>query len=107
MVDDSDDGTTEVARRFEDLHPSMVRVLHRADRRGFKAGALNLALAHSKGDLVAIFDADYIPPPSFLKETVPYLLSGERIAFVQTRCGHLNADYNWVTRAAVAAHEWF
>lgn len=107
VVDDSDDGTTEIARRFEDLYPSMVRVLHRVDRRGFKAGALNLALAHSRGDLIAVFDADYIPPPSFLRETVPYLLSEEKVAFLQTRCGHLNADYNWVTRAAVAAHEWF
>jgi len=107
VVDDSDDGTTDIARGFEALHPSLVKVIHRPDRRGFKAGALNLALAESRGDFIAVFDADYVPPASFLRETVPYLLSRGDLAFVQTRCGHLNADYNWVTRAAAAAHEWF
>ncbi|MGC8962161.1 MAG: glycosyltransferase, partial [Candidatus Bathyarchaeia archaeon] len=107
VVDDSDDGTTDIARRFEALHPSLVRVIHRLDRKGFKAGALNLALAESRGDFIAVFDADYVPPPSFLKEALPPLLARGDLAFVQARCGHLNADYNWVTKAAATAHEWF
>ncbi|MEM3678010.1 MAG: glycosyltransferase, partial [Candidatus Bathyarchaeia archaeon] len=107
VVDDSDDGTTEIARRFEASHPSLVRVIHRAERRGFKAGALNLALTESRGDFIAVFDADYVPPPIFLKEALPPLLARGDLAFVQTRCGHLNAEYNWVTRAAATAHEWF
>jgi cellulose synthase/poly-beta-1,6-N-acetylglucosamine synthase-like glycosyltransferase len=107
IIDDSNDGTTDIAKWFQKQYSSVVKVFHRQERQGFKAGALNVALKHSKGEFIAIFDADYVPPQYFLKKVIPYLLSDEKVAFVQTRCSHLNRRYNWVTKAAALAIDWF
>lgn len=107
IIDDSNDGTTKIANFFKKHYSSVVRVFHRQERQGFKAGALNLALKHSKGEFIVVFDADYVPPQHFLKTVIPYLLSDKKAAFVQTRCSHLNQNYNWVTKAAALAIDWF
>jgi cellulose synthase/poly-beta-1,6-N-acetylglucosamine synthase-like glycosyltransferase len=71
--------------------------LHRTDRKGYKAGALEAGLAQAKGEFIAIFDADFIPPPEFLGETLPYFVD-PRVGMVQARWGHINHDYSLLTR---------
>jgi hypothetical protein len=76
-----------------------VVVLHRDDRAGFKAGALAHGLRHSTAELVAIFDADFVPPPEFLERAVSVLAAEPSVGLVQARWGHLNRDASWLTRA--------
>lgn len=76
-----------------------VNVLHRGERTGFKAGNLAFGLKHSNAPYVAIFDADFVPPPDFLRRTVPALLADTGLSFVQARWGHANRFANWLTRA--------
>lgn len=99
VLDDSTDETTSIARRAVDRLARQgldIVLLHRSDRTGFKAGALAEGLHRTKGEFVAIFDADFIPPSNFLKQTLPYFYD-PRVAFVQTRWGHLNRDYSVLT----------
>ena len=101
VLDDSTDETMEVAQRCaEDLRADGIDVicLHRADRVGFKAGALEAGMRRAKGEVIAIFDADFVPRPDFLKLTVPHLMANERVGMVQARWGHLNRDYSILTR---------
>lgn len=86
-----------IARRVPG--PVDVKVLRRGTRTGFKAGNLAFGLSQSDAPYVAIFDADFVPPPDFLRRTVPALLADERLAFVQGRWGHANRGCNWLTRA--------
>lgn len=100
VLDDSTDETTDIARSAVDglVARGVDAVLfHREDRTGFKAGALDEGLAVAKGDLVAVFDADFVPEPDFLRVMVPHLVDG--VGMVQARWGHLNADSSWLTRA--------
>jgi cellulose synthase/poly-beta-1,6-N-acetylglucosamine synthase-like glycosyltransferase len=76
-----------------------VNVLHRGERVGFKAGNLAFGLKHSNAPYVAIFDADFVPPPDFLRRTVPALVADTGLCFVQARWGHANRFTNWLTRA--------
>jgi len=76
-----------------------VSVLARGVRTGFKAGNLAFGLSHSDAPFVAMFDADFVPPPDFLRQTVPALIADSGLGFVQTRWGHANRDANWLTRA--------
>ena len=76
-----------------------VTLLQRTDRAGFKAGALKLGLAATDQPFIAVFDADYIPPPDFLRKCMRPLLAQSDLAFAQARCDYLNAAQNWVTRA--------
>ena len=99
VVDDSDDGTTDVARKYESEYPDLVKVIHRNDRTGFKGGALQVAMQHTQAQYICLFDADYIPPPSFLKETIPYLLQDKRAAFVQARWTYLDGQFSWFAKA--------
>ncbi|HVW74397.1 MAG TPA: glycosyltransferase family 2 protein [Rhizomicrobium sp.] len=73
-------------------------ILQRGDRTGFKAGNLAFGLAHSDAPFVAVLDADFVPPPDFLRRTVPVLLADSGLAFVQSRWGHANRGANWLTR---------
>ena len=99
VVDDSTDGTTEVAREFEAKHRGLVRVIHREDRTGFKAGALQVALQGSRGDFIALFDADYVPPRNFLKRMIPHLYVDEKVAFAQSRWSYLDGQFSWIAKA--------
>lgn len=73
-----------------------IRHIHRANREGFKAGALQNGLMQAEGELIAIFDADFLPERDFLLKTVPQF-AAEDVAFVQTRWAHLNRNHSWFT----------
>ncbi|HSQ59025.1 MAG TPA: cellulose synthase family protein [Acidobacteriota bacterium] len=101
LLDDSTDETTEIAAAaVASLRARGVNVVHvrRSDRSGFKAGALQAGLERASGELLAVFDADFVPPPSFLRETVPYFRD-ERVGMVQSRWEHLNEAYSLLARA--------
>src|SRR4026209_36441 len=96
VLDDSTDETTIVAERAVRRNAAQgidITYLHRTDRTGFKAGALEAGLKGCKGEYIAIFDADFTPPTEFRECTVPYFVD-PKIAMVQTRWGHINADYS-------------
>jgi len=102
VLDDSADETTHLASARVAYHRSLgldIELLHRQDRQGFKAGALARGLETAKGAYVAIFDADFMPRPGFLKQTVPHLCTDPGLGFVQTRWGYLNPGYSAQTIA--------
>jgi cellulose synthase/poly-beta-1,6-N-acetylglucosamine synthase-like glycosyltransferase len=109
VLDDSTDETSAIMRQLvNQLQASGIDIiyLHRAERTGFKAGALANGLSLAKGDFVAIFDADFVPPADFLRRALPSL-GNPRVAFVQARWGHLNPNYSILTRLqslAIDAH---
>lgn len=100
MLDDSTDETTGiVARKCAELSVSGLNIKHvrRADRAGYKAGALQHGLQTATGEFIAIFDADFLPEPDFLKRAIP-LFDRPEIGAVQSRWTHLNEDYSMLTR---------
>ncbi len=103
VLDDSTDETRQVASDCVDRYAAQgvpIAYIHRTNREGFKAGALENGLRTSKGEFVAIFDADFVPEPEFLRQTIPYFLSpdgGAGIGMVQTRWTYLNSDYSLLT----------
>jgi len=103
VLDDSTDETCEVARNCVERHASQgmpVSYIHRSNREGYKAGALENGLKTSQGEFVAIFDADFLPEHDFLRRTIPYFVTpdgGENIGMVQTRWTYLNSDYSLLT----------
>jgi cellulose synthase/poly-beta-1,6-N-acetylglucosamine synthase-like glycosyltransferase len=101
VLDDSTDETCrivehEVARWL--ATGINIRRLSRSNRQGFKAGALKEGLRHSGAELVAIFDADFVPAPDWLRRTLPHLIADSKVAFVQTRWDHLNRADSLLTR---------
>lgn len=101
VLDDSTDMTIDISRAVvEEMREQGFDIdfIHREDRSGFKAGALKEGLKTAKSELVGIFDADFVPHPNFLKETVPYF-TDPKIGMLQTRWGHINSDYSLLTRA--------
>jgi len=104
VLDDSTDETRDVARACVERHAAAglpIVYIHRTNREGYKAGALENGLHTSQGQFVAIFDADFIPQSDFLRRTIPYFLNpadGETIGMVQTRWTYLNSDYSLLTR---------
>src|SRR5262245_7166071 len=101
VLDDSTDATSDlVARRATALRERGLDVVHlrRSNRDGFKAGALQHGLLRAKGEMLAIFDADFVPPSSFLRDTVPYL-SEPDVGMVQARWRHLNQDFSVLAQA--------
>ena len=102
VLDDSTDETREaVDRMVRQLKRSGVdiSVIRRVDRIGFKAGALANGLTAARGDLIAIFDADFVPPKDYLLRTVPHFLADAGVGLVQARWGHLNRRHSVLTRA--------
>ncbi|MEQ8768482.1 MAG: glycosyltransferase family 2 protein [Planctomycetota bacterium] len=100
VLDDSTDDTRDlVARKVAELRATGVDIvhLHRENRLGFKAGALEAGLAQASGELIAVFDADFVPESDFLLATVPFFENAD-IGMVQTRWGHLNAPFSLLTR---------
>jgi cellulose synthase/poly-beta-1,6-N-acetylglucosamine synthase-like glycosyltransferase len=106
VIDDSNDGTTEMLRKLEKERKDF-KLIHRKDREGFKAGALNVALKKSMGDIIVIFDSDYILGREFLKKVVQPLIKDENMAFVQTRWDYLNPNKNRISRVAMMAYNAF
>jgi len=100
VLDDSTDETTEIVARVvaeQRARGVDIHHLHRTDRTGFKAGALSAGLATARGALLAVFDADFVPQPEFLKTAVPYF-SDPGVGMVQGRCAHINRGYSLLTR---------
>ncbi len=101
VLDDSTDETCGIARacveRWKNKGVDIV-YLHRTNRYGFKAGALEAGLKVAKGEFVAVFDADFVPSPDFLKRTVPFF-ADPKVGMVQVRWGHLNREYSILTQA--------
>ncbi|HEX7593109.1 MAG TPA: cellulose synthase family protein [Anaerolineae bacterium] len=101
VLDDSDDETTAIAQARVDHFRRRgidIALIRRADRSGFKAGALAAGLSSASGEFIAIFDADFAPPADFLEKTIPHFASAD-VGLVQARWGHLNATYSALTRA--------
>jgi cellulose synthase/poly-beta-1,6-N-acetylglucosamine synthase-like glycosyltransferase len=99
VLDDSSDDTCALVDervahwRAQGINISVVR---RSHRDGYKAGALAHGLATAQGEFIAVFDADFIPPPEFLHATMPWLRDKE-VGMVQTRWSFCNADHSWFT----------
>jgi len=105
VLDDSDDETTSiVARRTALWRLKGMRVAHirRGTRNGYKAGALAYGLTLTEAPLVAIFDADFVPPRDFLRRTVG-AFDDPKVGFAQARWGHLDEGYSWFTRLQALA----
>jgi cellulose synthase/poly-beta-1,6-N-acetylglucosamine synthase-like glycosyltransferase len=101
VLDDSTDETTGIARAVVERmrrEGHDIVYIHRVNRGGFKAGALENGLKTAKGEFVAVFDADFVPSPDFLKRTVPFF-SDEKVGMVQVRWGHLNREFSILTQA--------
>jgi cellulose synthase/poly-beta-1,6-N-acetylglucosamine synthase-like glycosyltransferase len=105
VLDDSTDETQMVARAIVEryasgamgMEPQPIVYLHRTNRHGYKAGALDKGLDVAKGELVAIFDADFVPPPQWLRQVVHHFAE-PGIGMVQTRWTHLNRNYSFLTQ---------
>jgi cellulose synthase/poly-beta-1,6-N-acetylglucosamine synthase-like glycosyltransferase len=100
VLDDSTDDTSDLIVAWILRAGNGLRVQHlrRHERVGYKAGALAKGLERASGELVAVFDADFLPPPDFLERTVPWF-ADDRVAFVQGRWGHTNRNASWLTEA--------
>jgi cellulose synthase/poly-beta-1,6-N-acetylglucosamine synthase-like glycosyltransferase len=100
VCDDSDDDTVELLRGVVDDYKKQgfqIEHVRRGTRKGYKAGALKHAMKTTDTDLVAIFDADFIPPTWFLKRAIPHF-SKSNIGLVQCRWGHVNENYSTITQ---------
>src|SRR3954454_22833712 len=100
VLDDSIDETTDIAELAVRRHAARgfdISYVHRVDRRGYKAGALEAGLKLAKADYIAIFDADFIPPADFLLKTLPHF-GDPQTGMVQARWGHINQDYSLLTK---------
>ena len=105
VLDDSTDETSLiVASAVAEAAARGLNIVHRRrdDRIGYKAGALAEGTAEATGEFIAIFDADFVPQPNFLRRSIPHFDSDD-IAFVQARWGHVNRDYSWLTRLQALA----
>lgn len=115
VLDDSTDESRQMARSkvaaLADESPAFpanirkdwggdldIVYLHRVDRTGYKAGALDAGLKVAKGELIAIFDADFLPGETFLLDLVPHFTSDPNVGMVQARWGHMNRELSWLTR---------
>jgi len=100
ILDDSNDDTAAITQRKVEEYKAKgyaIEQIRRADRKGYKAGALRYGMKIAQGDFIAIFDADFLPRPDFLKATIPYFQE-EEVGVVQTRWEHINQDYSLITR---------
>jgi cellulose synthase/poly-beta-1,6-N-acetylglucosamine synthase-like glycosyltransferase len=100
VLDDSTDETRGIAetavRRFA-AEGIDIKYLHRTDRTGYKAGALEAGLKQARGEFVGIFDADFLPSSDFLMRLMPHF-ADPKIGMVQARWGHINQDYSLLTK---------
>ncbi len=100
LLDDSTDDTTQICEEWAAHYRAQgfdMECIHRTDRTGYKAGALEEATPHAKGEYLLILDADFRPEADILKVCMPYF-NDPKIALVQTRWGHINRNKNLLTR---------
>ncbi|MCA9526006.1 MAG: glycosyltransferase, partial [Myxococcales bacterium] len=101
VLDDSTDDTVEISRAAVEEWRARgvdITLLHRTDRTGFKAGALQAGMEVAKGRFIAVFDADFVPTADFLERTIPHFLD-EGVGMVQARWDHLNRGFSLLTEA--------
>lgn len=101
VLDDSDDDTSAVVAQLvaRQRHRGLnIAHIQREHRDSFKAGALANGLKFTGDELVAVFDADFVPDPVFLRNTIPYFAANPRLGIIQARWAHLNAQQNFITR---------
>jgi len=99
LLDDSTDETQQLARDLVERYAALghpITYLHRTDRTGYKAGALQEAMAAARGEFIAIFDADFVPPEDFLLRVV-HQFTDPKVGMVQTRWTHINRNYSFLT----------
>jgi cellulose synthase/poly-beta-1,6-N-acetylglucosamine synthase-like glycosyltransferase len=99
VLDDSTDDTAPFAEALVERYRTMgypIEYHHRSNREGFKAGALQEGLKSAIGEFIAVFDADFCPPPEFLTRTIDFF-TDPQIGVVQTRWSYINRDYNFLT----------
>jgi cellulose synthase/poly-beta-1,6-N-acetylglucosamine synthase-like glycosyltransferase len=100
ILDDSTDETRGIAEAAARRHATAgidIKYIHRSDRSGYKAGALEAGMQVARGEFIAIFDADFVPKRDFLMATVHHFTDA-KVALVQTRWGHVNEDYSLLTK---------
>ena len=100
VLDDSTDETIKVAEAVVEKYKAQgfdIHYIHRLDRTGFKAGALENGIKYAKGDLFAIFDADFVPKPDCLRKLVDFF-TDPLVGCAQMRWSHINGSYNLLTR---------
>lgn len=100
VLDDSSDETVQIAaEEIAALRAEGVQIHHmrRPDRIGYKAGALEYGMKRATGELLLIFDADFVPRPNLIRQILPYL-ADPKVGMVQVRWDHLNADYSLLSR---------
>ena len=100
VLDDSTDETEQVASALVERYAALghpIEYIHRTNRHGYKAGALEAGLKAATGEFIAIFDADFVPPPDWLMKVIHHFAEPE-IGMVQTRWTHLNRDYSMLTQ---------
>jgi len=100
VLDDSTDETQSIAELAVRRYAAQgidIKYYHRTSRIGFKAGALEAGLRSARGEFIAIFDADFIPTPDFLRRVMPHF-ADPGIGMVQARWGHINQDYSLLTK---------
>ncbi|MFQ6047827.1 MAG: cellulose synthase family protein, partial [Phycisphaerae bacterium] len=100
VLDDSTDQTTEIARRtVEQMRAAGHNVvyIHRDNRSGYKAGALEHGLKTATGEFVCIFDADFVPPRDILRRSIDYF-TDPKVGMVQARWDHINRDHSLLTK---------
>jgi cellulose synthase/poly-beta-1,6-N-acetylglucosamine synthase-like glycosyltransferase len=101
VLDDSTDETRSMTERTAAKLRARgydAVVLRREDRVGFKAGALDYGFQKAKGEFFFILDADFVPPPNILRESIQHF-ADPKVGMIQTRWGHINRSYSWLTRA--------
>jgi cellulose synthase/poly-beta-1,6-N-acetylglucosamine synthase-like glycosyltransferase len=99
VLDDSTDDTAPFAEALVERYRALgcpIEYHHRPNRHGYKAGALQEGLRMATGEMVAVFDADFCPPPDFLNRTIHHF-TDPTVGVVQTRWSYLNRDYNFLT----------
>lgn len=100
VLDDSTDETVQIASAVVEEYRQKgfdIAYIHRTNRTGFKAGALEEGLKVAKGQFVAIFDADFLPHPDCIKKMI-HFFTDEKIGMVQMRWSHINGDYSLLTK---------
>lgn len=100
VLDDSTDETVSIARaKVDELKADgyLATYIHRKDRTGYKAGALENGLHVARGEFLLVFDADFMPTPSIVRDLIHHF-TDSKVAMVQARWGHLNRDYSLLTR---------
>jgi cellulose synthase/poly-beta-1,6-N-acetylglucosamine synthase-like glycosyltransferase len=100
VLDDSTDETQQIAQAAVERYRAQgydIHYLHRPDRLGFKAGALDFGMQRARGEFLAIFDADFVPAPEILRCTIDYF-TDPQVGMVQVRWGHINRDFSILTQ---------